>query len=203
MRICWKSFFIAFGLAVLLFSLLMTGVCIGVFNKFVPKAERDVSLDAPVDLAEKRASYESYIFYCNDKEGDELAFALLVRIDEKEKRLLVTELSGEALLERQGMHFYIHSLYETHGKEELSPIFATLTGYETSNDKILNVREYMPESEQENTVRCIDFLEMLPSVWEHTREGFVLCECPLVFEENHEVRILDIEKSLEAFSLLK
>ena len=203
MRFCWKSFFIAFGLAVLLFSLLMTGVCVGVFNKFVPEAERDVSLDESVDFSEERASYESYIFYCTDKDNDELTFALLVRMDEKGKCFLVTELSGEALLERQGMHFYIHSLYEAYGKEELSPIFATLTGYETSNDRIRNVREYMPVSEQGSTVRCVDFLEMLPSVLENASEDFVICECPLVFEENHEVQILNIEKSLEAFSLLK
>lgn len=203
MHICWKSFFLAFGVAVLLFSLLMVGVCVGVFNKFVPPAERHLSADASADFAEMRSSYENYIFYCNDKQDRQLDFALLIRIDPNEKQLLVTEIGGEDILERQGMLFYIHSLCQTHGNGELSPIFAALTGYEVSNDRILNVRDYMPQAEMGATLRSVDFLEKLPNVLGNATDGFSIVECPLVIEENHDFRVINIEKSLEAFLLLK
>ena len=202
MRICWKSFFLAFGVAVLLFSIVLIGVCIGVFNKFIPNATRDPVAVQPVDLAERRASYESYIFYCNDKEDRVLDFALLVRVDEEEKQLLVTEIGGEDLLERQGMLFYIHSLCQSYGTEELSPIFAALTGCETPSERLLNVRTYMPQLEQDVTVRSLDFLELLPSVLGQA-DSFSIVECPLVTDASGEFKILNIERSLEVFLPLK
>lgn len=199
MKISWKSFFLSFGAAFLLFSLLMACICADIFKDFVPLPK--MSDDAAL-MHETRESYECYLFYCNDKEDKELEFAALVRVDAKEKKLLVTFLYGEDLLERQGSLFYIHSLCQDHGIKELSPIFATLTGYEVGTDRILNVRDYLPSAVKEATVRYLDFLEILPSVWENTEE-FSLSECLLVAEENQDVRIISVERSLEAFQTLK
>ena len=202
MRICWKSFFLAFGVAVLLFSILMIGICVGVFNKFIPSAMQDPTVEQTVNFSEKRASYESYIFYCNDKEDQSLDFSLLIRIDEKAKQILVTELNGEDLLERQGMLFYIHSLCQTYGTKELLPIFAALTGYEVPTERLLNVRDYMPQSEKGATVRYLDFLELLPSTIGQA-DSFSIVECPLVTEVSGEFKILNIQRSLEVFLPLK
>ena len=196
MRICWKSFLLSFCVALLLFSLLMTGICLGVFEKFVPKAEHDPLTGSSSDLVGKRACYESCIFYCDDKDGQALDFALLIRVDPGEKKVLATNLSGDVILERQGKLFYIRSLCETYGKKELSPIFAALTGYEVSTERILNARDYMP-SEKNATVRHLDFLELLPKVLDAVQEDFAIVECPLVIEENQGVQVVNIEKSLE------
>ena len=196
MRICWKSFLLSFCLALLLFSLLMTGICLGVFERFVPKAKVDSGLESASDFIGKRACYESYIFYCDDKDGQSLDFALLIRVDEAEKRVLATNLSGDVILERQGMLFYIRSLCETYGKGELSPIFAALTGYEVPTQRILNVRDYML-SEKNATVRYLDFLEFLPKALDAVQEDFAIVECPLVIEENQGVQVVNVEKSLE------
>ena len=201
MRICWKSFFLAFSVAVLLFSILMIGICVGVFNKFIPSAMQDSMVGQTVDFAEER-TYESYIFYCNDKEDQVLDFAIFVRIDEKAKQILVTELNGEDLLERQGMLFYIHSLCQTYGTKELLPIFAALTGYAVPTERLLNVRDYMPQSEKGATVRYLDFLELLPSTIGQA-DSFSIVECPLVTEVSGEFKILNIQRSLEVFLPLK
>jgi hypothetical protein len=196
MHICWKSFLLSFAVAVLLFALLMTAVCLGVFNKFIPSAELDESLDQPTDAIVERSSYESYIFYCNDKENGALDFALLVRVNGEDKQLLVTPLEGEDLLERQGVLFYVRSLCQDYGIGELSPIFEALTGHEASEERILNVRDHMPQTLV--TVRYPDFVEILPRVLEST-DGFSVVECPLVSDVGGEFRILNVEKSLESF----
>ncbi len=203
MRISWKSFFLSFGAAILFFSLVMACICTNVFGRFVPNAEQDSDAMSLAIAKEERASCESYLFYCNNKENETLDFALLVRIDEKEKRLLVTPLDGGDLIERQGMFFYIRSLCQTYGTKELLPIFEALTGCEVDGDRILNLRDYLPNTVKESTVKYFDCLEILPTVWEETKDGFSLLECPLVAEENQGLKILNIEKSLEAFLLTK
>ena len=200
MRISWKSFFLSFGAAFVLFSLLMAFVCADLFGGFVPSPD----IDSPQKLTgEVRGDYESYIFYCHDKKGETLEFAVLVRVDAKNERLLATHLNGNDLLERQGSLFYIRSLCEAHGMGELVPIFASLTGYEVASDRILNARDYLPSSVKDGTVRYLDFVEALPMTWDGAGEHFSVSECSVAAQENGDVRILDVKASLEAFRTLK
>lgn len=199
MKISWKSFFLSFGAAFLLFALVMACTCSNIFRDHLPIPQRSNASD----LANKtRDSYESYIFYCNDKTDAELEFAVLVRIDEDKNSFLVTELYGNDLIECQGSLFYIRSLCQEKGIRELSPIFASLTGYEVSSDRVLNARDYLPEAVKDATVRYVDILDILPGVFENT-EGFSVSECALVTEVTQDVRMIQIEQSLEAFQILK
>ncbi len=200
MRISWKNFFLSFGAAFVLFSLLMAFVCADLFGGFVPSPD----VESPQELTgEARGDYESYIFYCYDKTGEVLEFAALVRVDAKKERILTTHLEGDDLLERQGSLFYIRSLCEDRGRGELAPIFEALTGYEVESGRILNARDYLPSSVKDGTVRYLDFVEALPMTWDGAGEHFSVSECALAAQENGDVRILDVKASLEAFRTLK
>ncbi|MBO5305125.1 MAG: hypothetical protein J6B12_00025, partial [Clostridia bacterium] len=94
MKISWKSFFLSFGVALVVFAILMACICADIFRDFVPYPQRS---EGESSLVKTRESYESYLFYCNDKEGASLEFAVLARVDQKEKCILVTELYGDDL----------------------------------------------------------------------------------------------------------
>lgn len=200
MRISWKSFVFSFLVAVLLFSLVMACICSNVFKSFVPfPVEQDWNGKTPLLANEARNAYESYLFYCKNKDNTELDFAMLVRVDAKEKKFLVTPVEGKDLLEKQGSLFYIRSLCQSEGIEVLVPIFSSLTGYEVSSNRILNARDYLPSTVKDTTIRYYDFVELLPTVWEDSYEGYEAVEYSLVTEDSDGLKIINTQKSLEAF----
>jgi len=199
MKISWKSFFLSFGVAFVLFAILFAFVFTDIFRDFVPRAERT---GGKALVNKTRDSYESYIVYCNDKENEALEFALLARVDKTDQSILVTDLGGNDLVARGESLYYVRSLCEDHGIEELCPIFASLTGYEVKSNRILNARDCLPSAVKGTTVRYLDVMELLPSILEGA-DGFSVSECALVAEENHGIRVIDMERSLEAFQALK
>ena len=204
MHISWKSFFLSFGVSLAVFSILMVFVCSSVFGSFVVP-EKVVGLtDEQAMLAPTaRGNYQSYLFYCHDKDGKALDFALLACVDMTGERILVTELEGEDLIERQGSLFYVNSLYASYGVEELGSIFYALTGYRVSADNVMNARERIPDAMKDATIRLWDVAEILPTVLGEQTYGFEVLECPLIFDTSDEIRIVNKEKSIEAFGALE
>ena len=204
MHISWKSFFLSFGISLAVFSVLMVIVCSGVFGSFVASEKVNGLTEEQAMLAPMaRSEYQSYLFYCHDKDGKALDFALLARVDMAGKRILVTDLEGEDLIERQGSLFYVSSLYASYGKEELGEIFAALTGYDVTEDRIKDARVCMPDAMKEDTVRFWDVAEILPTVLGEQTHGFKIEECPLVADINEEIRVINTKKSIEAFGALE
>ena len=204
MHISWKSFFLSFGVSLAVFSVLMAIVCTNVFGSFVSPEKVDGLTEQQAMLApEARDKYQSYVFYCHDKEGEALDFALLARVDAEGKRILFTHLEGEDLIERQGALFYVSSLYASYGEEELIEIFAALTGYDVSVDRVMDARLCIPDSMKEDTLRYLDVAEILPSVLGEQTHGFEIEERPLVVDVNEDIRVIDVKKSIEAFGALE
>lgn len=200
MRFSWKTFLLTFGVALGIFSIVMACICTDIFRNRITvlnnyaDTEIKATLDTPV-----RPEYESYLFFCYDKDGEMLDFAVLVRLDVKGERVLVTPVMGDYLIERDGSLFFLRSLCDTFGEDELVTVFASVTGYEVPKANLLNAREYLPENVKNATVRYLDFAEILPTIWHGKTDHFKVKECPLVTEENSDLRIIRIEKSLEAF----
>lgn len=204
MSISWKSFFLSFGVAFLLFSLLMGFLCVNLFKNYVPTPiDRELAEHSQGMLAHEQEQMEGYIFYCTDKDNAALDFSALVRVDASQNRLLVTPLYGGNLLAREGSLFYISTLFDTYGASELSDIFASLTGCYVAAQGVLNLRDDLPSHVKESTVRYLDFLELLPTLLGESTNGFSLEECPLSFEENEGLRIVLVEPSLKNFKALE
>ncbi len=204
MHISWKSFFLSFGVSIAVFAVLMTVVCSGVFGSFVASEKVHGLTEEQAMLAwEARSEYQSYLFYCHEKDGTVLDFALLARVDMAGKRILVTHLEGEDLIERQGSLFYVSSLYASYGVQELTEIFAALTGYDVPMDRVKDARLCMPDAMKEDTVRYLDVAEILPTVLGEQTHGFEIEERPLVVDVTEEIRLIDTKKSIEAFGALE
>lgn len=204
MHVSWKSFFLSFCVSLAIFALLMVVVCSSVFGSFVaPEKAVGLTEEQALLAPTARSNYQSCLFYCHDKDGKALDFALLARVDMTGKRILVTELEGEDLIERQDSLFYVNSLYASYGAEELGEIFYALTGYGVPADKVMDARECIPDDMKNATVRFWDVAEMLPTVLGEQTYGFEVLECPLIFDINDEIRIVNKVKSIEAFGALE
>ena len=204
MHISSKSFFLSFGISLAFFSVLMVIVCTNVFGSFVSSEKaHGLTEQQAMTAPEARNEYQSYLFYCHDKEDKALDFVLLARVDAERERILFTHLDGDDLIERQGALFYAGSLYASYGVKELISVFSALTGYNVPEDRVKDARACMPEAMKDDTVRYLDFAEILPDVLGDEANGFVIEERQLVVDVNEELRVINIEKTVEAFGALE
>lgn len=192
-----KSFFLSFCTAFLLFALIMACICADIFGSrvFVDRPEGEGGLS---ELSAVRAEMTSYLFVCLDKTEEVLDFAVFVRVDERENRLLATAGYGDMLIEREGELYYLRSILENYGEGELAALFEAVTGYRLNTGHILNLRDYLPQSMAHEKIRHVDFAEILPSVRSEW-QGYSVVWCPLVTEQSGEIEVIDIKASLAAF----
>ena len=61
----------------------------------------------------------------------------------------------------------------------------------------------MPDAMSKDTVRYLDFAEILPTVLGDVTRGFEVEERPLAADINGDLRVIDTKKSVEAFGALE
>ncbi len=196
MNFSLRSFLLSFAAASLLFGIIMACICTDIFASRVPvaMAERD---DGVYEHGESEI-VDSYLYICRDKTGEKLDFAVLVRVDKEGERLLTTVGEGDMLIERDRELYYLSSILSHYGEEELGRLFEALTHCSLPAGHILELREYLPLSIKHETVRYVDFAELLPT---HRPEwaGYEIDECRLVTEQSGEIETIDVGATLAAF----
>lgn len=125
MKLSWKQMVISFAAALLIFSLVMIPICVGIFNSRVKERTGAHSGITDGDLPGRNTVYEfsdAVIYYTDD--GN----AVMVCVSEVEKILLLMPISAELPIRYEDKIYFVSSLCEKKGTEELFNIGNALTG---------------------------------------------------------------------------
>ena len=206
MNISVKNMLFAFVTGLIVFSLIMTAICIGKFNSEVPVAQNKIESPEPSDntfLLDK-----AIVFKVSDENETNLNFAVLTMIDMGNKNILLTPIYGNYLVpyqsSTQSSHSAVSNIYTDVGDDGLVELVKAFSGILINKDNIVNfenVTDYTmfkeKLSENENVLGA-DI-----NVSEFAIEDF---ELALKFENidttNREIVKIDIDQTVETFKYL-
>ncbi len=130
MRLSVKNMIISFVAALIVFSVMMTVICVSIYRERIAVRLADPN-DTDSTLLPIEAVHlpyaDAFLYYELDK-ASELCFATLVIVDDKNDEILLTPLDGTLpVYYRDGIYF-VSSIYKEKGPDILPDISAAITG---------------------------------------------------------------------------
>ncbi len=194
-----KSFLLSFVAAFALFSIVMACICADIFrSRQEPIMIERVGANGQTI---NREMLETHLLLCLDKTGEQLSFAVLVRVDRAGRRLLMSPADGNYLIGHGGTDelFYLRSIYEIGGGRELADALGGVTGYFADEKNISDLRQALPSSMMGTSFDYDEISHLLTYAIEDTG-GYSLEECPFrLVSDDTDIAVIDAEATLAAF----
>ena len=200
MNLSVKNMLFAFVAGLVVFSLLMTALCVGMFNAEISVAKKQ-NAEAPISVDTVNLD-KAALFNVKNADEDSVNFCVLVMIDSSSKRVLLTPVHGTYLIPYKNALSYVSSVYLELGNAVFPEIVRAFSGIllEESNvydkDDIVNY-----DSFKENIFDIIENDMRILADW----SSYSVEDFTVVLKENqtnntHEhIKQIDTEKSVEKF----
>lgn len=202
MNISVKNMLFAFVTGLIVFSLIMTAICVGKFNSEVPVAQNKI--ERPESSDNTFLLDKAIVFKVSGESETNLNFAVLAMIDMENKNILLTPIYGNYLVPYQSSHSTVSNIYTDVGDNGLVELVKAFSGILLNKGAVVNFehvtdyrmfKEKLPENEN---VFGTDI-----NVSEFTIEDF---ELALKFENidttNREIVKIDIDQTVENFKCI-
>ena len=138
MNLSVKNMIFAFVAGLVVFSLLMTALCVGMFNSEISVAKGEDVIDENAD--DKTIDVDGKaIFKIEKTDGSELSFVVLALFDNSEKKILLTPVYGDYLIPYKNALSYISSIYAEMGDEMLPEMVKAFSGIPVDKKDVYGV----------------------------------------------------------------
>ena len=137
MNLSVKNMIFAFVAGLVVFSLLMTALCVGMFNSEISVAKGE---DVVAENEVKTISVDGKaIFKVEKSDGSGLSFVVLALIDNSEKKILLTPVYGDYLIPYKNALSYVSSIYAEMGDEMLPEMVKAFSGLPADKKDVYRV----------------------------------------------------------------
>ena len=136
MHLSVKNMILAFAIGLVVFSLLMTALCVAMFNSEIDVAKKDVA-----SIVEKHESfsYDNALAFTVEKSEGGLNFAVLALIDNENKTVFVTPMYGDYLIPYKNALSYVANVYSEIGNKMLPEAIKAFSGVVVPQDNIFKL----------------------------------------------------------------
>lgn len=203
MKISLKNMIISFILALIVFSLIMTVVCVSIYRAKVDVKTDDVGSSVVGALVARREKYNfsKTALYYSTSSDNAFRFAVIVGISEEEKKLVMTPVERYYAIQYQDAFYFLSSIWEREGERMLEPLAELLTA---------NIPETVSESASLGLSRADDmndFYEQIRAVLAREYQGYSVERIDVVINsessESAQGRVIDCQKTVEQFFIHK
>ena len=197
MHLSVKNMILAFAIGLVVFSLLMTALCVAMFNSEIDVAKKDA---ASAIEKQESFSYDNAIAFTVEKSEGGLSFAVLTLIDTENKTLFLTPMYGDYLIPYKNALSYVSNVYYEMGDKMLPEAIKAFSGVVVSQDNVFKL-EGVVNYEGFKSV----LLPRLAVVAGGDFSGYTVKDVELELKENqtentHEqIKQVDTEKSVAKF----
>ena len=167
MRISWKSVLISFALSLIVFSVVMTVVCISIFRSQVGVRVDGGNNEASSGLPSQTSRYdfsETRLYYSTNSD-DDLRFAAFVGISQSQKVITLTRIDKKLPVNYKNAFYFVANIY---GEQTLSDITYALTGI--LPDKEVDMRTYGFSRAEDME----EFCQQIESLMQDSYDGYLI-----------------------------
>ena len=125
MKLSFKQMIVSFAVSLVLFSLVMTVICVGIFNRFVKERTSGNETTVAQSLPTRKTVYnfsDAVIYYQEDWN------AVMVFVCDAEKKLLLMPISESLPMNFENKIYFVSSICEKKGSDALFDIACALSG---------------------------------------------------------------------------
>lgn len=197
MNLSVKNMVFAFVAGVVIFSLLMTAICVAMFN-----SEIDVARSDTVGALQSSENFcaDEILLFTTDKSDGGLNFAVLAMVDKSEKSIFLTPIYGDYLIPYKNALSYVSSVYSEMGNKMFPEAIKAFSGLAIRENDIIRL---------DGVVNLEGFksilIPKLSSILGEDFSDFKTTDFALVLRDKqtqntHEhIRQIDTDKSVEKF----
>lgn len=183
---------ISFVLALVVFSVIMTVVCVSIYQNSIgvreAKEEKQISTSLPNQTCRYEFS-ETVLYYAED-EAAQLRYAVLVGIDTQHSLITLTPISASLPVSYKGGIYRVSSIYKDGGREALPELIYALTGIEPSYERDAATLSFLSSDS------LGEFYDTIKKVELESHEGYSVVPLDIVLDEKG---IADNQKTIEQF----
>ena len=190
MNISFKNMLASFVAGVVLFSLIMLGICTGFFNSTV--GVKETAVEAKDRYGEQIALSDTVVFQIADAEEDGI-FAVFAIVDDNAQKMFITPIYSDLLVPYKESFSHVSTLFDKMGKDALISIIKTFSGISVT------------ESDFEEVKNASDIIGFKDEIGKSEYSKYELCEFPLVLklrvaEDTREhMKIVDVDETVDKF----
>lgn len=136
MNLSVKNMILAFAVGLVVFSLLMTALCVAMFNSEIDVAKKDA-----VSANEKQESfsYDKALAFTVEKSEGGLSFAVLTLVDTEAKTVFLTPVYGDYLIPYKNALSYVANVYYEMGDKMLPEAIKAFSGVVVPQSNVLGL----------------------------------------------------------------
>ena len=198
MNLSVKNMIFAFVAGLVVFSLIMTALCVGMFNSEIEGAKNVEGMQA--ETIETVTLDKTIVFKVEKSEG--INFIVLAMIDNNSKKILLTPVYGDYLMPYKNALSYVSNVYLELGDGMLPEMVKAFSGLAVSDTAMRSV-ENVVNYEGFKSALLSDFSSEISAngdISEYGIEDFTLVLKENQTENTHEkIKQIDTEKSVEKF----
>jgi len=137
MNLSVKNMIFAFAAGLVVFSLIMTALCVGMFNSEIEVAKKgDIKQSEETDIL---TLDNAVIFKADKKEGKGIDFLVFVMIDNTSKRVLITPVYGDYLIPYKNALSYVSTVYDELGNKAFPKMIKAFSGILVDENNIFDI----------------------------------------------------------------
>lgn len=195
MKLSLKHMVISFIAALILFSVIMSVICVSVFWNRVDDRLTDGKGQVVEELPKRSEIYafsECTVYY--GEENDKVSYAVLVCVSQEEKILTLTPFEASLPVPFWNSIYFVSTICEKNGADALRDIASALTGMKVQT-VVCADGETVPNADSLD-----GFVNGVTAYLENTYQGFEIKTFPVVLDKDG---VADTEKTVETFFKVK
>lgn len=200
MNLSVKNMIFAFVTGLVVFSLIMTAICVGMFNSEVEVAKSG-DIDKP-ESAEVISLDKAVAFKVENNENGGISFIVLAMVDNDNGKVLLTPIYGDYLIPYKNALSYVSNVYLEIGDEMLPEMIKAFSGIALGESDIFAVENIV----NYDGLKAVVLAELADKIGgNQSYSSYEVKDFLLVLKENqtentHErIKQIDTEKSVEKF----
>ena len=130
MRLSLKNMIISFALSLIVFSLIMTAICVSIYHSNVAVRFSDNGKQIAASLLSQTGRYdfsETVLYYAQD-ESSQFRHAVLVGIDTDQQIITLTPISAQLPVYYKDRIYYVRTIYDEQSSGMFPDFIKALTG---------------------------------------------------------------------------
>lgn len=190
MRLSLKNMLISFALALVVFSVIMTAICLSIYRSGIDVRTKEPADDISEALPSQKSRYdfsETILYYDTDADNG-FRFAMLVGISDSRKIITLTPISDMLPVNYKNGIYYASSIYRTEGEGVFSSLALALFGIEPDRVTDMSLLGYSEDMDA--------FYERIENQSLSLHEGFSVERIDIVLDENG---VADNDKTIAQF----
>ena len=194
MKLSLKNMLISFVAALLVFSVVMTAICIGIYRSKI--GERTVDMEGEVShtLPTRQCRYDFFDTYLYWNSSRDFQYAVFVGVIEEERLIVYTPISPDLPVQYKNGIYFVSSIVEAEGTEELSDILVALTGIAADNYVNGDFLSYNPGNTAD------EYVASLVAPTNASWEGYNTMRIDIILDGNG---VADNHKTMEQFFIIE